>query len=103
MLRFALDIVSGMQYLSDNNFIHRDLASRNCMLDTDFTAKVSDFGLTRQLNESEYYRIQTIERELPIKWMALEVMESHKYTTQSDMVSLSTIFQNVQLIHFIIT
>ena len=46
----------GMAYLASKNFVHRDLAARNCMLDSKMNVKVSDFGLTRETNNRDYYR-----------------------------------------------
>lgn len=55
LLIFATQICAGMQYLHSKMSLHRDLAARNVMVDTDTThtnfliAKISDFGLSRQI------------------------------------------------------
>ena len=73
-----------MEYLSDQHIIHRDLAARNCLLDDDMNAMVADFGLTK--NE-EYYRTQTSCQMVPIKWLAIESIESGFYDTKTDVWS----------------
>ena len=68
LLKFAIQIGNGMQYLSDLKFVHRDLACRNCLLSNDLTIKISDFGLTKDIYESNYYRPGG-SCDLPICWM----------------------------------
>jgi len=45
------DVAAGMNYLSDMCYVHRDLAARNILVNKDMICKVSDFGLSRKLEE----------------------------------------------------
>lgn len=52
LLLCAIDIAKGCKYMEDNHFIHRDIASRNCLLTTKGpgrVVKIADFGMARDI------------------------------------------------------
>ncbi|NXS23739.1 RON protein, partial [Mystacornis crossleyi] len=59
-------------------------------LDETLTVKVADFGLARDVFGKEYYSIrQHRHAKLPVKWMALESLQTQKFTTKSDVVGMT--------------
>ena len=78
----ASQIASAMKYLASLNFIHRDIASRNCLVGNNFSVKLADFGMSRNLYESHYYQMQG-KTALPIRWMATECFYG-LFTEKSD-------------------
>ena len=82
LLYIGVQMASGMHYLASRRFVHRDLATRNCLVGKDFIVKISDFGMSRSLYESAYYRVQGT-LVLPIRWMACETFYG-KFSVKSD-------------------
>ena len=71
LTNMSAQIAAAMAYLSSHNFIHRDLATRNCLVGSNLQIKVADFGMSRSLYESHYYVIKGYA-VLPVRWMARE-------------------------------
>ncbi|XP_067935421.1 hepatocyte growth factor receptor-like isoform X1 [Watersipora subatra] len=96
LLHFCMQIARGMQYLSERRFIHRDLAARNCMVDEDYVVKIADFGLSHDIYENDYYRTdENSTKPLPVKWMAIESLNTGKFTPESDVWSYGVVMWEV--------
>jgi len=46
-------------FYSVEQIVHRDLAARNVLVGNDNVMKIADFGLTRNVNQKDYYRRTT--------------------------------------------
>ncbi|KAL2088691.1 hypothetical protein ACEWY4_015590 [Coilia grayii] len=86
LLLFSLQVAQGLQFLADQNCIHRDVAARNVLLTEGRVAKICDFGLARDIMNDSNYVVKGNAR-LPVKWMAPESIFECVYTVQSDVWS----------------
>uniref|UniRef100_A0A3Q3M330 Tyrosine-protein kinase receptor n=1 Tax=Labrus bergylta TaxID=56723 RepID=A0A3Q3M330_9LABR len=94
MTQMAGEIADGMSYLNANKFVHRDLAARNCMVAEDFTVKIGDFGMTRDIYETDYYR-KGGKGLLPVRWMSPESLKDGVFTTMSDVWSFGVVLWEI--------
>ncbi|XP_053320288.1 insulin receptor [Spea bombifrons] len=94
MIQMAAEISDGMAYLNAKKFVHRDLAARNCMVGEDYTVKIGDFGMTRDIYETDYYR-KGGKGLLPVRWMSPESLKDGVFTTFSDVWSFGVVLWEI--------
>ncbi|XP_056283389.1 protein tyrosine kinase 2 beta, b isoform X2 [Pseudoliparis swirei] len=82
LVLFSLQICKALVYLSGVNVVHRDIAVRNILVASPDCVKLGDFGLSRYIEDEEYYKASVTR--LPIKWMAPESINFRRFTTASD-------------------
>lgn len=112
-------IAAGMKYLSDMSYVHRDLAARNILVNNNLECKVSDFGLSRVLEDDPEgtYTTSVSKRgpkktrhvlkictltvsleqggKIPIRWTAPEAIAYRKFTSASDVWSFGIVMWEV--------
>ncbi|XP_075401068.1 ephrin type-A receptor 5 isoform X7 [Tenrec ecaudatus] len=88
-------IAAGMKYLSDMGYVHRDLAARNILINSNLVCKVSDFGLSRVLEDDPEAAYTTRGGKIPIRWTAPEAISFRKFTSASDVWSYGIVMWEV--------
>ncbi|NP_001389687.1 ephrin type-A receptor 5 isoform 11 precursor [Mus musculus] len=88
-------IAAGMKYLSDMGYVHRDLAARNILINSNLVCKVSDFGLSRVLEDDPEAAYTTRGGKIPIRWTAPEAIAFRKFTSSSDVWSYGIVMWEV--------
>ena len=97
----AYDISKAPEYLAEQKYVNRDIACRNCLVNSSRTVKLADFGMSRPMFESDYYRASKkgewkhqlslsnnyFEGMLPVRWMSPESLSDGIFTPMSDIWS----------------
>ncbi|XP_060769940.1 ephrin type-A receptor 7 isoform X2 [Neoarius graeffei] len=110
-------IAAGMRYLSDMGYVHRDLAARNILVNSNLVCKVSDFGLSRVIDDDPEAVYTTTAKmqavmnlmftpatdvhfteqggKIPVRWTAMEAIQYRKFTSASDVWSYGIVMWEV--------
>ncbi|CEF59887.1 Eph receptor tyrosine kinase [Strongyloides ratti] len=98
LAHMCLDVAEGMQYLHMKGYIHRDLASRNILLDQFYRCKIADFGLSRNGFNNENVELEytnAMAKKIPIRWTSPEALEKGLYTAASDVWSFGILMWEI--------
>lgn len=91
-IRVALDVAKGLAYMHYRDILHRDLKTGNILIDSRGVAKITDFGLCKNMG----YSSGTLGvRSLDIQWMAPEVLDRAPHTFASDIYSYGIVLWSI--------
>lgn len=93
-MSIAVQIAAGVEYLTSQHFVHRDLATRNCLVADKLTVKIGDFGMSRDLYSTDYYMIGG-NTMLPVRWLPPESIIYRKFTIYSDIWSFGVVLWEI--------
>ncbi|XP_023685852.2 uncharacterized protein lmtk3 isoform X1 [Paramormyrops kingsleyae] len=89
--RMAFEITSGLLHLHENNYIHSDLALRNCLLTSDLTVRIGDYGLSHNHYKEDYY-LTPDKLWIPLRWIAPELLEFRGGLIVTDQTKTSNVW-----------
>ncbi|NXE11857.1 JAK3 kinase, partial [Lophotis ruficrista] len=91
LLLYAWQIGKGMEYLGAQRCVHRDLASRNILVESETHVKIGDFGLAKLLPQDKDYYVVREPGQSPIFWYAPESLADNVFSRASDIWSFGVL------------
>lgn len=97
LIKFIYHVAKGMEYISSNCIVHRDLASRNILISSkNGVCKIGDFGMARHINSlNSAYERHLNNTKIPVRWMAPEVLLDNQFTIKSDVYSFGILMWEI--------
>jgi fyn-related kinase len=89
LIDMAAQVASGMAYLEEKDYIHRNLAAKNILVGEYLICKVADLGFTNLISEDDYMHW------FPIKWTAPEAALYNCYSMKSDVWSFGIVLHEI--------
>uniref|UniRef100_A0AAZ3Q7R5 Protein tyrosine kinase 7 (inactive) n=1 Tax=Oncorhynchus tshawytscha TaxID=74940 RepID=A0AAZ3Q7R5_ONCTS len=89
----CLQVARGMEHLSNQRFVHKDLATRNCLISAKRQVKVSALGLSKDVYNDEYYHYR--QAWIPLRWLPSEAVFEDDYSTKTDVWSFGVLMWEV--------
>lgn len=90
-ISLLMDAAKGVQYLHEQNLIHRDLKPHNLLVNSEMVCKIADFGISTVM--PEYTRTMTCVGT-PV-YMAPEVLSTQKYSAKADVYSFGILLLEI--------
>ncbi|XP_061600951.1 inactive tyrosine-protein kinase 7 isoform X3 [Cololabis saira] len=86
-------VARGMEHLSNHRFVHKDLAARNCLINSQRQVKVSSLSLSKDVYNSEYYHYR--QAWIPLRWLPTESVFEDDFSTKSDVWAFGVLMWEV--------
>uniref|UniRef100_A0A8C9ZCL2 Protein tyrosine kinase 7 (inactive) n=1 Tax=Sander lucioperca TaxID=283035 RepID=A0A8C9ZCL2_SANLU len=86
-------VAHGMEHLSNHRFVHKDLAARNCLINSQRRIKVSSLSLSKDVYNSEYYHYR--QAWIPLRWLPAESVFEDDQSTKSDVWAFGVLMWEV--------
>ncbi|XP_059147313.1 putative neurotrophin receptor LTRK 1 [Physella acuta] len=94
LMSIVIQIANGMEYLASQHIVHRDLATRNCLVGKNLVVKISDFGMSRDVYTTDYYKVNG-SAMVPVRWMSPETFMYRSFTLESDVWSFGVVIWEI--------
>nr|XP_045619695.1 tyrosine-protein kinase Dnt-like [Procambarus clarkii] len=90
----GVQVLQALAFLHSRLLLHKDVATRNCVVDEGLRVKLTDCALARDLYPADYHCLGDNENR-PIKWLAMESLAHKVFTPASDVWSWGVLLWEV--------
>ncbi|OXA60690.1 Inactive tyrosine-protein kinase 7 [Folsomia candida] len=87
ILQVISQVALGMEHLSNHRFIHKDLATRNCLISSGLRIKIGNPSLCKDTYSAEYFTVRN--HTTSIRWLPAEAVLEDDFSTKSDVWSFA--------------